>query len=71
MDLARTGRVEAFLREHLLHWLEALGLMQAASERVLVITMLQFLVRVSELANVWMESSTSIASPTVILSCML
>ena len=53
VDLARDGRVYAFFREHLLHWLEALGLMQAASEGVRMITILQSLVTVSELTRVW------------------
>lgn len=51
VDLARDGRVDAFFQEHLLHWLEALGLMQAASEGVRMMTILQSLVTVSELAS--------------------
>ncbi|KAL9607560.1 MAG: hypothetical protein Q9167_007535, partial [Letrouitia subvulpina] len=46
--LARDGRVDTFLREHLLHWLEALGLMQAASEGVRMMTILQSLVTPDE-----------------------
>ena len=53
MDLASNDRVHVFLQEHLLHWLEALGLMQAMSEGILMITMLQSLVTVSEVARVW------------------
>ena len=53
VDLAGDGRVYAFFREHLLHWLETLGLMQAASEGVRMMTILQSLVTVSELARVW------------------
>lgn len=53
VDLAGEGRVYAFFREHLLHWLETLGLMQAASEGVRMMTILQSLVTVSKLARVW------------------
>ena len=49
--LADDGRVHPFLKAHLLHWLEALGWMKAASEGVLMMTVLQSLVTVSELAR--------------------
>lgn len=42
------GVVLPFLQEHLLHWLEALALMKAASVGVQMLTMLQSLVPVSE-----------------------
>ncbi|KAI9708129.1 MAG: hypothetical protein M1828_003189, partial [Chrysothrix sp. TS-e1954] len=38
-------QVHAFLRTHLLHWLEALGLMQAMSEGIIMITKLPSLVK--------------------------
>ncbi len=53
VDLAGDGHVHAFFRKHLLHWFEALGMMQAASEGVRMMTILQSLVTVSELARVW------------------
>lgn len=52
VDLAGDGQVHTFFREHLLHWFEALGLMQAASKGVRMMTILQSLVTVSELARV-------------------
>ncbi|KAL9584907.1 MAG: hypothetical protein Q9212_001841 [Teloschistes hypoglaucus] len=48
VDLAGARRVNTFFQEHLLHWLEALGLMQAASEGVRMMTILQFLVTPDE-----------------------
>ena len=48
---ADDDRVYSFLKAHLLHWLEALGWMQAASEGVLMMTVLQCLVTVCELAR--------------------
>ena len=42
-------QVHQFLREHLLHWLEALSLMGKISEGVVAITALESIVMVSEL----------------------
>ena len=53
VDLAQGGRVHTFFRKHLLHWLEALGLMQETAEAVRMMTILQSLVTVSELARDW------------------
>ena len=41
--------VHSFLGKHLLHWLETLGWMNAASEGILMLTVLQSLVKVSAL----------------------
>jgi hypothetical protein len=43
------GRVHKFLRQHFLHWLEALSLMRKMSEGVLMITALQSMLTVSDL----------------------
>jgi hypothetical protein len=45
-------QVHIFLREHLLHWLEALGLMKKTSEGVLAITSLESIVTVSNSLSV-------------------
>lgn len=42
------GKVHAFLQQHFLHWLEALSLMRQMSERVLMITVLQSMLSVSD-----------------------
>jgi hypothetical protein len=43
-SLADNGQVHVFLREHLLHWLEALSLIKKTSEGVLAIISLESLV---------------------------
>ena len=45
------GPVHVFLKEHFLHWLEALGLIRRISEGVLMITRLRHLVNVSDLVS--------------------
>ena len=47
MFLHDNGMVDAFLREHLLHWLEALSLIKSMSSSVSAITKLTNMVRVS------------------------
>ena len=44
-------QVHVFLREHLLHWLEALSLMQKTSEGVLAITSLDSMIIVSQICS--------------------
>ena len=45
--LCDDGSVHGFLKEHFLHWLEALSLMQAMSEGVLMVAKLRRLIKVS------------------------
>jgi hypothetical protein len=47
-QLCDDGQVHQFLQEHLLHWLEALSLMQKTSEAILVIISLESIIAVSE-----------------------
>ena len=46
-SLLDDGQEHKFLKDHLLHWLEALSLMGKTSESVLMITFLETLTRVS------------------------
>jgi hypothetical protein len=41
------GRVHCFLREHLLHWVEALGWIEQSSEGIRAIALLESMVNVS------------------------
>ena len=50
-QLLDNGQVHVFLREHLLHWLEALSLMEKTSEGVLAISFLESFIQVSSLAS--------------------
>ena len=51
------GQVHVFLREHLLHWLEALSLIRKTSEGVLAITSLESLAVVSNSPSVVRDSN--------------
>ena len=53
-------QVHVFLQEHLLHWLEALGLMKKTSEGVLAITSLESMVTVGNSLSVLEEFPTNI-----------
>jgi NACHT domain len=48
-QLFDNGQVHVFLRKHLLHWLEVLGLMERTSEGVLAISSLESFVQVSSI----------------------
>jgi hypothetical protein len=48
------GQVHVFLREHLLHWFEALSLMRKTSEGVLAIILLESMTTVSDSLRVFM-----------------
>jgi hypothetical protein len=65
------GLVHIFLKEHFLHWLEALSLMGKISEGVLAITLLESIVIVSDIQRTFMETQTNRAlRPTKIPICM-
>lgn len=57
-QLDDNGKVHNFLRDHLLHWLEALSLMRGTSEGVLAIISLESMVRVSDVSNMLEEAPT-------------
>ena len=58
-SLADDGQVHVFLREHLLHWLEALSLIKKTSEGVLAIISLESLVTVSNRLCILKEIPTN------------
>ena len=51
VQLEDNGKVHTFLRDHLLHWLEALSLIRETSEGVLAILSLESMVGVSNVSN--------------------
>jgi hypothetical protein len=51
IELCDNGGVHLFLKEHFLHWLEALSLMGQVTEGVLMITALQSMITVSDLGS--------------------
>lgn len=55
-ELCDSDEVYQFLRDHLLHWLEALGWMGKTSEGILAILSLEAQIPVSRLYNILMES---------------
>jgi hypothetical protein len=52
VQLEDNGKVHNFLRDHLLHWLEALSLVRETSEGVFAILSLESMVRVSGVSNI-------------------
>ena len=58
VQLEDNGKVHNFLRDHLLHWLEALSLIRETSEGVLAILSLESMVRVSDVSNMLKETPT-------------
>ena len=58
VQLEDNGKVHNFLRDHLLHWLEALSLIRETSEGVLAILSLESMVRVSDVSNMLKEAPT-------------
>jgi hypothetical protein len=61
VQLEDNGKVHIFLRDHLLHWLEALSLIRETSEGVLAILSLESMVRVSDVSNILKETPTDIS----------
>jgi hypothetical protein len=70
IKLLEDGQTHVFLREHLLHWLEALSLMGKASEGVLAITTLESVVDVSALYSISEKASPDLLRRTKIPLCM-
>jgi hypothetical protein len=61
VPLEENGRVHTFLKKHLLHWLEALGLVRKTSEGVRAITSLEGLATVSSGPRILGETPANIA----------
>ena len=68
-QLSNNDQVYKFLREHLLHWLEALSLMQKTPEGILAIIALDSMVGVSEIYSTLRQILADILSPRVVLVC--
>jgi len=62
-------QVHVFLREHLLHWLEALSLMRKTSEGVLAIISLDSMVVVSDTYSTFKRIPTNISRLTKVPAC--